>query len=87
LYVKARFSGYRRSQTNIHPNESLINIDGVSERKEANFYLGKTVIYALPKKNGVAKMIKGKINRLHGNSGLVGARFERNLPSKPHGMR
>lgn len=87
LYVKGHFVSHRRAETNVYPNESLLKVDGVSDRKSGQFYIGKTVIYALSKKNGKKDFNKGKIVRLHGNSGVLGARFDRNLPTVAHSVR
>ena len=71
----------------MHPSTSLLKIDGVHSTKDATWYIGKTVIYGLKKKGGKPRLVKGKVIKAHGNSGVVCARFEKNLPAVAHGCR
>ena len=41
LYVKGRVQGFKRGKRNQRPNTSLIQVDGVSNKEEAQWYLGK----------------------------------------------
>merc|ERR1712093_442951 len=41
LYVKGRHISYQRGKRNTTPGTSLIQIEGVSDTKGANFYLGQ----------------------------------------------
>lgn len=41
LYAKARILGYTRAKRNQKPTSSLVQIEGVADRKEAEFYFGK----------------------------------------------
>merc|ERR1711900_136333 len=45
LYVKGRHISYQRGKRNTTPGTSLIQIEGVSDTKGANFYLGKKVAF------------------------------------------
>ena len=84
LYVEATFVSFRRNKSVINPNQALLQIDGVKSKDEAAFYVGKKVaslVKANPK-TGVEEHINwGVITKQHGNSGVVRAKFDRNLPS------
>jgi len=41
LYSKGRLVGHKRAKRNSRPNTSLIQIEGVANKEEAQFYLGK----------------------------------------------
>ncbi len=45
LYVKAVFTGYKRSHRNQHENTALLKVDGVQNQQDAHFYLGKRVAF------------------------------------------
>ncbi|XP_057851134.1 large ribosomal subunit protein eL33y [Cryptomeria japonica] len=91
LYVRGVILGYKRSKSNQYPNTSLIQIEGVNTREEVEWYQGKRMAYvykAKTKKNGTFfRSIWGKVTRPHGNSGIVRAKFKRNLPPKSMGGR
>lgn len=73
-----------RSKVNQHTHTSLIRIDGVNCSDDTDFYLGKRIAYiykAKTKKQGSKyRCIWGKVCRSHGTSGVVRAKFRKNLP-------
>ncbi|EMD70123.1 hypothetical protein COCC4DRAFT_135833 [Bipolaris maydis ATCC 48331] len=88
LYVKGRHVSYQRSKRNSNPNISLLQLEGVESTKDAEWYLGKRVAYVYrvgSSKSNPIRVIWGKIRRTHGNSGLVRASFQHNLPPKSFG--
>ncbi len=84
LYVKAVFSGFRRGKRTQDENHALVHIEGLNSRKEAQYYLGKRIVYVYRTKNGY-KIIWGRICSQHGNNGTCKAKFLRNLPPKAIG--
>ena len=41
LYSKGRILGHKRAKRNTRPNTTLVQVEGVSNKEEAQFYLGK----------------------------------------------
>lgn len=89
LYTKARHLSYQRSKHVTNPDVSLLQIEGVDTPEDAKFYLGKRVAFVYKgnkEKNGSKiRVIWGKVVRTHGNTGVVRARFRRNLPPQTFG--
>lgn len=69
---------FRRGRHTIHERHFLIEINGVSNREQAEKFAGKEVIWKSP----AGKIIKGKISAAHGNKGVVRAIFEKGLPGQ-----
>lgn len=69
---------FRRGRKTVHERHFLIEIDGVSSRKDAEKFAGKNVEWKSP----AGKIIKGKIAAAHGGKGVVRAIFEKGLPGQ-----
>ncbi|KAF7315145.1 hypothetical protein MIND_00028900 [Mycena indigotica] len=86
LYSKGRVLGYKRAKRNSRPNTSLVQIEGVATKEDAQYYLGKRVAYVYKAKREIAgskvRVIWGRVTRPHGSSGVVKSKFSSNLP--PH---
>lgn len=76
------------------PKTSIVQLENVSSSADAKWYLGKRVAYlyhgqkAKVKKNGKKSHVRvmwGHITRVHGNSGLVRAKFVKPLPPSSFG--
>mmetsp|Transcript_4166 Transcript_4166/g.12522 ORF Transcript_4166/g.12522 Transcript_4166/m.12522 type:complete len:114 (-) Transcript_4166:125-466(-) len=89
LYSKGVVMGYKRGIRKQYPQQARIKVEGLEDRKDVQFYLGKRVAYVYKghteKKGPKGKMSKyrvmwGKIIGPHGNGGVVRARFRNNLP-------
>ncbi|KAG9509166.1 60S ribosomal protein L35a, partial [Fragariocoptes setiger] len=97
LYARAVFLGYKRSLRKQREHTSLLKIEGCLTQKDAKWYLGKRCVFLyraetkkLIKHEGVRakkRAIWGKVTRTHGNSGVVRAKFKRNLPASAMGKR
>lgn len=81
--------GFKRGQRTQKENQTLVNIQGCQDRKAAAWYHGKRVAYiqrSNSAKSGQSyKCIWGKVIASHGNSGLVRAKFAKNLPPRAIG--
>merc|ERR1711874_779898 len=91
LYVRGLVLGFKRARTNQYEHTSLIQLENVNARSDVDFYKGKKLAYiykAKTKKMGSKfRCIWGKVTRPHGNSGVVRAKFRKNLPPKAIGAK
>eukprot|EP00168_Porphyra_purpurea_P017259 TRINITY_DN589_c0_g1_i16.p1 TRINITY_DN589_c0_g1~~TRINITY_DN589_c0_g1_i16.p1 ORF type:complete len:124 (+),score=38.68 TRINITY_DN589_c0_g1_i16:123-494(+) len=94
LYSKGLVMGYKRSLRNQYVNQVRIKVQGLDDKKDTDFYMGKRVAYiykaktvkkATPKTEGRYRVIWGKIIGTHGNNGCVRAKFRKNLPPTSFG--
>ena len=69
---------FRRGRKTVSERHFLIELDGVSSRKDAEKFVGKDVEWKSP----AGKIIKGKIASAHGIKGIVRAIFEKGLPGQ-----
>ncbi|KAG8981652.1 hypothetical protein FRB94_008696 [Tulasnella sp. JGI-2019a] len=89
LYCKGRLLSFRRGLRNTKPHTTLVQVEGCTTKKDAQFYIGKRVAYVYKtrseKRGSNLRVIWGKINADHGNSGIVRAKFCPNIPSQAFG--
>ena len=91
---------HRRGKRTMHPNVTLLKIEGVETTKDAQFYLGKVCasrcaltcqrvayIYKAPTqvRGSKYRVIWGRVTRTHGNSGVVRSKFRSNIPPAAFG--
>merc|ERR1711977_166244 len=85
LYVKGVVAGYKGSQAKQYNHTNLIKIQGVNDTEDVKFYLGKRIMYmyrtkTADKDGNRFRVMWGKVCRAHGTSGIVRAKFKKNLP-------
>mmetsp|Transcript_3342 Transcript_3342/g.4647 ORF Transcript_3342/g.4647 Transcript_3342/m.4647 type:complete len:113 (+) Transcript_3342:50-388(+) len=84
LYVKGVVMGYKRGLRNQYVSTNLLKLQGVDDKKGAEWYSGKRVAYVYKahslKQGSKYRVIWGKVTRPHGSTGVVRAKFRRNLP-------
>lgn len=81
LYVNAIFTSFRRNKRQLNPAQALLKIEGVNSKEEAQFYVGNKVASPIKSSKVEGKTENwGVITQVHGNSGVVRAKFDRNLP-------
>jgi len=87
--VRGVFTGYKRGQRAQQVNQALIRIEGLRDKKDAPYYFGKRVAYVYKaktvKNNTKFRVIWGKVIGAHGTSGMVRAKFRKNLPPRAMG--
>lgn len=69
---------YRRGRRTQDVNQMIVELEGVDSRDKAEKFLNKKIVWKSPS----GKEITGKIIALHGNKGVLRAKFERNLPGQ-----
>ncbi|XP_017023555.1 large ribosomal subunit protein eL33 [Drosophila kikkawai] len=98
LFAKAVFTGYKRGLRNQHENQAILKIEGARRKEHGEFYVGKRCVYVYkaetkkcvpqhPERKTRVRAVWGKVTRIHGNTGAVRARFNRNLPGHAMGHR
>lgn len=78
-FIHATFVSYQRSKVKLHKRVALFTLQGIRSREAATQAVGKVIGIVNP---ASGKTIFGRVSCLHGNSGVVRARFFRNLPAQ-----
>ncbi len=76
--MKATIVSYRRGRHTNNPNQVIVVVEGVKDRKTALKLVGKKIVAAV----GKDKRVTGTVLAAHGNKGRVRAKFNRNLPAE-----
>jgi large subunit ribosomal protein L35Ae len=76
--TSGRVIQFRRGKKTVHERHFLIEIDNVSNKVDAQKFVGKNVVWKSP----AGKEINGKIAATHGSKGVVRAIFEIGLPGQ-----
>ena len=96
LHVKAVHLGYKRNRRNQHVGQSRIQIEGLKDRKDTDFYLGKRIAYVYKAEKAKKmpsgtetkyRVMWGRIIAAHGGNGIVRAKFRHNLPPSSIGKQ
>jgi len=81
--------GHKRGKSVSTPHTTLVKLEGVTDQKEAQFYLGKRIAFVYRAQKEVrgskVRVIWGRVTRPHGNSGVVRSKFRHNIPPKAFG--
>jgi large subunit ribosomal protein L35Ae len=77
--MEATIIQFRRGRHTIHERHFILDVNA-KDKKEAEKFIGQEVEFVCKGKD--KKIIKGKINAVHGNKGLVRAIFEKGLPGQ-----
>ena len=56
LYVKGVFTGFRRNKVWVNSNQVILKLEGLNDKKEAQYYLGKRVVFIYKTKEGYKKV-------------------------------
>lgn len=102
LYMKGTVAGYTRGLHGQVKNTSLVRIENVNTREDANWYTGKRLCYVYhgykvkrcvrwskaPARRSTTRAIWGRVTRPHGNAGMIRAKFNNGaLPAAAIGRR
>ncbi len=75
--MQMKIVSYRRGRKTQRVNQAVVSIPNVSDRNDAQKYIGKRVEIKFSKNS-----INGVITRVHGGKGRVVVRFRRGLPGQ-----
>ena len=72
LGMEGTIVNYKRGRHTVHLKHCIIVFPEIKTRKDANKFIGRTVIWI----SSTGKELKGIISRAHGNSGAMRAHFK-----------
>ncbi len=78
---KGVVTSYRRGKHKQHTNQVLLKFKEIDSKSAASALIGRGVQWISPK----GKEILGKVVGVHGNNGVVRAKFRKNLPGQAIG--
>lgn len=81
--MKATILSFRRGRQTQTPNQILLEVEGVDSKEKATAFIGKKVVWKSP----AGKVIVGTITNMHGNKGVLRARFGKGLPGQALGTK
>ncbi len=101
LFMKATLANFRRGLNNQRKDTSILRIDDVNTKQDADYYTGKRCCYVYhgysekrgvrhakaPARRGNTRAIWGRVTKPHGGSGAVRAKFKTALPAAALGKR
>jgi len=88
LYANSKLISFRRGKHNLKEDTALLRIENANTKEDATFYLGKKAVIVYKAKTAKrgrdgkiskTRTIWGKIVNIHGNSGVVRAKFANNV--------
>jgi large subunit ribosomal protein L35Ae len=84
LGMEGTIANYKRGRHTVHPKHCILVFPGIKTRKEANKFIGRTVVWT----SITGKELKGTIMRAHGNNGAMRAHFkEAGVPGQALGQK
>ena len=81
--MKAMILSFRRGRHTQRPNQLLLEVEAVDTRAKAAKLIGQKVVWTSP----AGKKIIGTLTNLHGNKGVLRARFSKGLPGQSLGAK
>ncbi|NHI83520.1 MAG: 50S ribosomal protein L35ae [Candidatus Thorarchaeota archaeon] len=79
--LKGVVASYRRGKHLQHPNQVLLLFNDIKTKTEAASLIGRQVSWT----SSTGREVLGKVLSVHGNSGVVRAKFRTNLPGQAIG--
>ena len=101
LFMKGTLASFRRGLNHQRKDTALIRIDDVNTKPDAEFYEGKRCCFVYhgykekrcvrfakaPARRSNTRALWGRVTKTHGGSGVVRAKFAKDLPGSALGRR